>query len=199
MRKEKITLDSIRRDLSCVVSLQMYHKEQWRFTYIMPCAMLAVMAVIFLKSIFIALLIFSVAVYHIVKYINEYREYMAKKNALMSMIDRGEISISNEVLSHITDRTIYEPHSARGLMYRRPHTTLTRTIRVYCFEGGLDWRVPSVERHYPWSKDFYLSQTGFENISCSGDAFFFVRLQNHSEVAYIYPCKIFELDSSLKR
>ena len=56
-----------------------------------------------------------------------------------------------------------------------------------------------VEKHYSWSKDFYLSSKGLENISMKGDEFYFVSLQSHHDIAYIYPCKNFELDENLKK
>ena len=192
MKKEKLTLEAIKRDLMKMVEFQLSNKTDWRFSYIVPITLLAVMIGILLKNVLIGLLVFSVAAYHIVRYIIEYREYVKSKKAIVSLIEREEISISNEVFSHIANETIYEPHNVG----RRARAT--KTITVYYFNGGYSWRVPNVDKHYAWSKDFYISSKGLENISIPGDEFYFVSLQSLHEIAYIYPCKNFELDANLK-
>ena len=192
MKKEKLTLEAIKQDLMKTVGFQLSNKTDWRFSYIVPITLLAVMIGILLKNVLIGLLIFSIAAYHIVRYVIEYRAYSQKKNAVISMIEREEISISNEIFSHIATETIYEPHRVGG------RALAIKTITVYYFNGGSSWRLPSVDKHYDWSKDFYISSKGLENISISGDEFYFVSLQANHEVAYIYPCKNFELDANLK-
>ena len=52
--------------------------------------------------------------------------------------------------------------------------------------------------HYVWSKDYCLSSKGLDNISLQGDEFFYISLRGYYNVAYIYPCKLFELDETLK-
>ena len=193
MKKEKLMLEAIKQDLLKVVNFQLSNKTDWRFSYIVPITLLAVMVGLLVKNIFVGLLIFSVAAYHILRYVIEYREYKQNKNAVISLIQRGEISIATEKFSHIAKETIFEPHRAG----RRSKTI--KTITVYYFEGGASWRVPIIEKHYSGSKDFYISSKGLENISIAGDEFFFVRLQNHADIAYIYPCKNFELDVNLKK
>ena len=192
MKKEKITLEAIKQDLMKMVNFQLSNKSDWRFSYIVPITLLAVMAGVLLKNVIVGLLIFSVAAYHIVRYVIEYREHKKSKLAIISFVERGEISISNEVFSHIANETIYEPHRAG----RRARAT--KVIFVYYFNSGSSWRVPNVDMHYSWSKEFYISSKGLENISISGDEFYFVSLQSHQEIAYIYPCKNFELDANLK-
>ena len=195
MKKEKITLEAIKQDLLKIVNFQLSNKVEWRFSYIIPITILAVMAGVYFKNIFVGLLVFSIAAYHIVRYAIEYKEYKINKNAIISLIERGEISIATEIFSHIANETIYEPHRAR----RRRRANATKTITVYYFDGGASWRVPTVGKHYSWSKDFYLSSKGLGNISIKGDEFYFVSLQSHHDVAYIYPCKNFELDENLKK
>jgi len=192
MRKEKITLEAIKQDLMKMVNFQLSNKNDWRFSYIVPITLLAVMAGVLLKNVIVGLLIFAVAAYHIVRYVIEYREHKKSKLAIISLVERGEISISNEVFSHIANETIYEPHRVG----RRAHAT--KVITVYYFNSGSSWRVPNVDKHYAWSKEFYISSKGLENISISGDEFYIVSLQSHHEIAYIYPCKNFELDANLK-
>ena len=109
----------------------------------------------------------------------------------MSLIEQGEISISNEVFRNIAHETIYEPHRVG----RR--ASVTKMITVYYFNGGSSWRVPDVDKHYAWSHEFYISSKGLANISIVGDEFYFVSLQAHPEIAYIYPCKNFALDAEL--
>ena len=193
MKKEKITLEAIKQDLLKIVNFQLSNKAEWRFSYIIPITILAVMAGVYFKNIFVGLLIFSIAAYHIVRYTIEYKEYKTNKNAIISLIKRGEISIATEIFSHIANETIYEPHRVG----RRANAT--KTITVYYFDGGASWRVPTVDKHYSWSKDFYLSSKGLENISMKGDEFYFVSLQSHHDIAYIYPCKNFELDENFKK
>ena len=192
MKKEKITLEAIKQDLMKMVNFQLSNKNDWRFSYIVPITLLAVMAGVLLKNVIVGLLIFAVAAYHIVRYMIEYREHKKSKLAIISLVERGEISISNEVFSHIANETIYEPHSVG----RR--TRATKVITIYYFNSGSSWRVPNVDKHYAWSKEFYISSKGLENISISGDEFYIVSLQSHHEIAYIYPCKNFELDANLK-
>ena len=192
MKKEKITLEAIKQDLMKMVNFQLSNKNDWRFSYIVPITLLAVMAGVLLKNVIVGLLIFAVAAYHIVRYVIEYREHKKSKLAIISLVERGEISILNEVFSHIANETIYEPHRVG----RRARAT--KVITVYYFNSGSSWRVPNVDKHYAWSKEFYISSKGLENISISGDEFYIVSLQSHHEIAYIYPCKNFELDANLK-
>ena len=203
MKKETLTMEAIKQDLLNVVNFQLSNKTNWRFSYIAPITVLAVMAGIFLKNIFVGLLVFSVAAYHIARYVIEYKEYKTNKDAIISVLERGKFSIATEKLSHIANEIVYEPHSKPKLVLSRSRfnkaARLTKTITVYYFDGGTSWRLPNVDKHYSWSKEFYISAKGLENISIAGDEFFFVRLQGHFDIAYIYPCKNFELDKSLNK
>ena len=192
MKKEKLTLEAVKQDLMKMANSHISNKTDGRFAYIIPITLLAVMAGMLLKNALIGLLIFSIAAYHIVYYVIEYKEYKRDKNTVVSLIERGELSISNVVFSHIAKEIIYEPHSF-GRHLRR-----LKTIKVYYFNKCSSWRVPDVDKHYAWSNEFYMSSQGLENISISGDEFYFVSLQANHEIAYIYPCKNFELDATLK-
>ena len=79
MKKEKITLEAIKQDLMKMVNFQLSNKSDWRFSYIVPITLLAVMAGVLLKNVIVGLLIFSVAAYHIVRYVIEYREHKKSK------------------------------------------------------------------------------------------------------------------------
>ncbi len=202
MKKEKITLDAIKKDLMKIVNEQISIKSEWRFCFIAPITLCAILLGVFLKNIVVGLLIFSAAAYHIVRYVMEFKEYRAAKNAVLTLLERGEVSISTEIISHIAREVVCEPRRVgrreKFPFRRRQRASIGNTITVYYFESGSSWRLPAVDRHYSWSDEFYVSSKGLENISLAGDSFFFVRLQNYPHIAYIYPCKTFEIDASLK-
>ena len=193
MKKETITLDAIKKDFMIVVNEQMANKSDWRFSYIIPSTLTAILIGALMKSVWISLLIFLPAIYHIAVYVSERKKLKAGKAGVLALIERGDISISTEELSHIANETIYEPH----VTYRHRHHT--KEIKRYYFSGGSSWRVPNIETLYSWSKEFYLSPYGLSNISLDGDEFFFIRLKCDYDIAYIYPCKTFELDPSLRK
>ena len=193
MTKEKLTLEAIRKDLMKVTAWKISNKAVWRFSYIIPFTLLAILVGILLRNPWIGILIFSIAAYHIVRYVIEYQEYKAQKRAVTETVERGDISISVEQLSHIAVETIYEPHQ----IGRRGRST--KTVKMFYFQSSANWRVPSFDRHYEWSKEFNISTNGLANISISGDDFYYVSLQKHHDIAYISPCKNFDLDSSLMK
>ena len=193
MTKEKLTLEAIRQDLKKVTAWSISNKAEWRFSYIIPFTLLAILVGIFLQNPWIGILIFLIAAYHIVRYVLEYQEYKAKKRAVTEMIERGDISISVEQLSHIAAVTIYEPH--KGM--RRGSSA--KTVKVFNCHSSASWRVPPFDRHYEWSKEYYISTNGLENISIKGNDFYYVSLQKHPDIAYIYPCQSFDLDSRLMK
>lgn len=185
MEKEALLLDNIMKDLRTVADFQLSRACDWRLSFIIPAVLLSVIVGILLKSLWVSLLILSFAAYHTVRFAMEYRAWREKKRAVESVIARKDVSISTEKLSHISTETVYEPHTSVA----RTHTTVT--VRVFHFVGGRSWRVPEVNRHYGWSKEYSLSSKGLENISVSGDEFLFVSLQGYGDVAYVYPCKLF--------
>lgn len=194
MSKETLSLDNIKQDLNAVAYSTISNESDWRFSYVISFSALAVLCGIITKSIWVGLLIFAVAAYHIVFYIIAYKEYLTHKKAIRQLIKRGDISISLEKLSHIAEETVYEPWSGR-----RGRTHFTKLIRVYNFMSGGSWRVPDVDKHYKWSKTHYISLSGLANISVQGNEFFYISLQGYPEIAYIYPLKLFELDKSLEK
>lgn len=193
MKKETLLFSHIINDLKIIVNFQICNVGDWRFSYIIPFTLLSIMIGVLLRNILIALIIFSVAVYHIVLYIIECRNYRMKKKAVINAVERADICISIENLSHIATETIYEPHTVGT---RR---NATKTVQSYYFASGFCWRVPDVDKHYQWSKEYYISSKGLENISIQGDEFYFVSLQGYHDIAYIYPCKNFELDKRLEK
>lgn len=191
MTKDKITLDAIRQDLKKIVLWQMSNKEEWRLSRIIPITLLAITLGLLLERVWVGVLVFLFATPHIIRYVIECKEYKAKKKAVLALIERGDVSISVERLSHIATETIYEPHSGRKSIHS------TKTVKMYYFDGGAQWRLPVFDKHYEWSRELHLSTKGLFNTSVGGEEFFFVSLQGHYDVAYIYPCDLFELDSSL--
>lgn len=192
MTKEKLTIDAIRQDLKRIAAWSISNKAGWRFSFIIPITLLAVLMGILLRNPWIGILIFLVALYHIIRYVIAYHEYKAKKRAVLEILDRADISISVERFSHIAVETVYEPHSGGS-------GNSAKAVKVFCFQSFANWRVPPFDRHYKWSKEFDISTKGLENISIKGDDFFYVSLQEHPDIAYIYPCKNFDLDSSLMK
>ena len=207
MHKEKLTLFNIKYDLHKVASFKFSNASDWRFSYIVPITLLAIMIGVLTKSILIGLLIFSFAVYHIVLYIPSCKEYFRQKKAIKEAIDRRDISISAEKLSHIGTERIYEPHMGGRSIHK------FKDVKFYYFVSGTRWRLPIVYnrnasgtlwrrhegyKHYGWSKEYYLSSEGLQNISVEGNEFYYISLQGHYDIAYIYPRKIFELDADLK-
>ena len=193
MNKETLTMEGIRSDLTKVLHDQVSNKANWRFSYITPVTALAILAGVLTRNAFIGIAVFCIAAYHIVRFIMEYQEYKKKKRAILSAIERGEISISTEIFSHTANEVIYEPHSVGK------RSDVTKTITRYYFNGGASWRVPRCAKHYEWSKEYYISSKGLENISLKGDEFYCVSLQKYHDIAYIYPRKNFELDKSLEK
>ena len=161
-------------------------------SYIIPIVGLSIFVGVYFKQILLAFLIFAVAAYHIVQYVRDVIEYKAHKKELMSLVDRGDISISIEKFSHIAEETIYEPHTTS-----RGHTKNYRDVKMFYFESGVSWRMQSYW-HYEWSKEYYLSAEGLINTSVGGNEFFYITLKGEHDISYIYPCKLFELDEKLK-
>jgi hypothetical protein len=192
MQKEILTLNNISKDLKIVANIQMHNTEEWRIPYIIVFTVLALMAGILLRNIFVGLFIFGFAVYYIVLYARELKKYKMRKREIMNIFDREDISISVEQLSHIAEETIYEPHS------HGRHMHSTKEVTSFYFMSGGSWRVPRISKHYAWSKDCYITTRGLKNISLAGDEFYYISLKGHYTIAYIYPCKTFALDSELK-
>ena len=190
MNKEELTLYNVREDLIGIAYEKISKVDDRHLSHILPITALAVLLGILLKSILIGLLIFSVAVYHIICYIPERKKYNEKRKATFDILDRGDISITIEQLSHIAVETVYEPSPHRE--------SSTKEVKYYHFEGGRSWRDYFLYEHYTWSEEYHLSPKGLENISLQGDEFFYISLKGRHDIAYIYPCKFFELSKELK-
>ena len=197
MKKEKITLDNVKSDLARVLYNVRSIRTDMHLPQVLWTAALAVFLGILLNSVIVGVIISLFGLYPIYQYILAERENKEKKDALWSALERGDVSITTEVLSHIANETVYEPHSHYTPCHGA-HRDLTKTITEFYFEGGGSWRLPDTLEHYDWSKEMHLSNSGLVNTSVEGNEFFVVTLQGYNDVKYIYPCKFFELDESLK-
>ncbi len=192
MKKEALTFKNVKRDLDRMAYSRMSSAEDHRLGYIIPAVLLAVILAVVFKSVVVTLLLAAFAAYHTVYFVIACRKYKESRKALEEAVERADISISVEKLSHIAEETVYEPHQT-GV--RRNEY---KTVRHFYFEAGGSWRVPDVYRHYEWSSEYYLTTKGLDNISIKGDEFYYISLQGFGDVAYIYPCKFFTLDDHLR-
>ena len=191
MKKEALKLSNIKADLKRMADFYMSNRVDFRLTYIVPIAIIAVMLGILTKRVWVGLLIFSLSSIELIRFARDLRAHRNTMRMISAAIERGDISISVETLSHIAREVIYEPNTAS---HGNPsYGDETKTVTFFYFEGGGSWRVPSVEKHYSWSQDYYMSQSGLENTSTQGEQFFFICLQGYYDIAYIYPCDRFEL------
>ena len=193
MRKETLTLSNIAHDLRLVARHSIDNAFSHREAYAFPLLILAALLCFVFKKWLLALPFLAVAGYQIYHFVLSYKKNRRIRLMIDDGLERGEISIGVEKLSSIHQEEIYEPHHTG----RRAQTT--KTVTFYYFESGIQWREPSIARHYQWSKEYYISSKGLENISISGDEFYYVVLQGNPDIAYIYPCKNFALDESLMR
>ncbi|MBR2370751.1 MAG: hypothetical protein IKA82_01895 [Clostridia bacterium] len=185
MQKDALLLANIKQDLKIIIKNQIHNTADRRLSFIVPFTLLAILSGVFLKNIWIVLLFFSVAAYHIVRYVIGFRSYILQKRAIVEAIDRADISVSTEQFDHIAEEAVYEPHTfgMRG--------KVVKTVKCYYFASGRKWRLPVTDKHYAWSKNYYISSKGLENISIQGDEFYYISLQGYPDIAYIYPCKNF--------
>ncbi len=191
MKKETLSLHNITQDLKTVANLQLSNTASWRLSFIIPITLLSVIGGVILKNVWIALMIFSVAAYHIVRFVIEIKNNAIRKKTIVDAVDRADISISTERFDHIATETVYEPH----IVAARGHAN--KIVKYFYFASGSRWRVPNVDKHYKWSNEYYISSKGLENISIQGDEFYYISLQGNPDISYIYPCKNFVLDERL--
>lgn len=194
MQKEMLTLLHIKEDLGAVVRFRMARSRTWRLPYIVNFALLSVLLALLFGRVWLTAVAFAPAVYHIIRYAIEMQAHRTVKKEVMAIADRDDVSISVETFSHIAKETVYEPHG-QGLEIH-----LRKTVYDYTFSSGRRWRVPepTVRKHYAWSKECGVSNKGLEQISVSGNTFYFISLQSDQEISYIYPCKLFTLDQVLQ-
>ena len=187
MKKEIPTIENIRNDLVSTFEYKGVKINEKRMAFIIPFAFLAISAGFIFKNPWIVIAILTVPVYHTVRLVLEKREEKAKKQSMINMLRNGELAVSLEVLSHIAEEQIYEPHFV-GFN----HANATREVKVFHFESGASWRMPE-GYHYGWSETYGMSTTGLENTSVAGNTFYYVTAKQSHGIAYIYNTKFFEL------
>lgn len=192
MQKEKLSLSNIAKDLKLSSNYPRNGKGEETGSYIPVLLILAFASWYYTRSVFLLIGILLIDGYLTLRYVMGNRDYWRKKKEIKDGITRGEIAISVEQFSHMARDSVYEPHR------HGRNTHYTKEVRCVYFLSGGSWRVPSVVKHYRWSREYFLSSQGMENISLVGDEFYYVSLKGYPEIAYIYPCKFFELDESLK-
>ena len=131
------------------------------------------------------LLAFGFVVFH---YARKIREKNERKRLLMDGLSRGEYSVTHEILTNAVFETVYEPHERIGS--RRIQDT--KEVCVLYFESGASWRIPGFNKHYAWSKEFYISSEGLYNTAVAGNAFYLVSLRADYEIRYAYNAKFFD-------
>ena len=191
MTKEALKLSNIKSDLMKMADFYMANRMEVRLGFALPVIMMAIIIGILTKSVWIGLAISALSVLDIARYIRDERAYRNTKAQILGTIERGDISVSVETLSHIAEETIYEPHTVGNGSHS--YRNAMKTVTMFYFEGGGSWRLPRVDKHYAWSKDYYMSPSGLLNTSTQGEDFFFVCLQGNYDIAYIYPCDRFVL------
>lgn len=194
VQKETLTLEGIVHDLTRLVKWQPTDILAYRLGSILIGTTVAV-AAIWLRW-WVAVLVLLFPLYHIVRAVLEYRVSHAKRRAVQAIRDRRDISIARVKLNAITEESVYAPHGGSGL--RGPTLRYHRLVTVFHFSSGAQFRVPPFKRHYEWSPAFYITSKGLQNVSSAGEEFYYVSLQGHYDVAYIYPCERFDLDKSLE-
>ena len=196
MQKETLTLDAIKKDLKLIIDKQYSNKsERWIFATLYLTMATVGIGVLFKDAIPAILFFLLLGTYPIWRYVKERRAYSANKKALLETWRRAQISITVLKFSHKSEELIYEPHYHTAS--NDAHSC--KPIHVYYFENGASWRLPIVWCHYKWSKEFSLSPQGLDNLAYKGSEFYFVRLQAQQDIAYVYPCLMFQLDPSLRK
>ena len=130
MKKERLTVASVKSDLIQMLNTIDCNVSDARMSLIVPSAMLAVILGAVLQNIVVGLVIAVFPVYHTVRYIKEVMAISSAKKDIVDGIERGEISVARETLSHIAEETIYEPHSSGR------QNGKYKIIQTFYFQGG---------------------------------------------------------------
>ena len=158
--------------------------------YIPSSIMLSAILIFPMKLIWIGMIPLLFTVYHALRLGIELAKCNKRKKESLSSIDRGDISISVEKLSHFSIESRYDPRVGSR------HNT--RDEYWLYFMSGVSWMIP-FGMLYDWSKDYHISTEGMKNIAVAGNEYYFVTLQGNYNISYVYPCDFFELDEKLKK
>lgn len=207
MKKETVTLSNIKQDMRLAAKHylgdQLDRALNWESLYLDMFWAFGVGFGIYFESIWLGVVLSLPAVYGIVRKIIGLRQYMANKKRFNAALERWDICVTVEQLHHIGNVSEFVP---KGIIKA---ARMGETVPGYCFVSGREWREPMLCRggvprryyaapnHYAWSKQYDLSPNGLSNISLEGDEYFYVFLRDCPDIAYIYPCKFFVLDSDM--
>ena len=159
MQKETLTLFHVKADFQRLAKMQFMNMLSWRFVLALLLFLLSALLGFSFQNIFIALGVLAVGIYHVVRFFTEYRKYRRNKAWISQLDGREDVCISIEKFSHIAYETIYEPRMtfARPSIFR---SNTTKEVPFCYFLSGIRWRIPDVNRHYAWSKDYYVTTAG---------------------------------------
>lgn len=194
MEKDELLLNCIKFDLATVVGIKMKILAGWRMAFIWPFTLIAIISGVVLKNIWIALAIFAVALYHIIRFVTGNKKYKILLNKIGSA-ERDKFTISLDYLTKVETETVYQPRmriASAGLR----NSAFTEVLN-FCFESGRKWRVPEVDFHYKWSENYIFSIVGILNAFGRGGDFYYVSLKDSPDIAYVYPCDFFSLGEGL--
>ena len=194
MKKETLTRAGVQQDLAAIARFYHAVAARWRFSYILPFTLAAVLFGALARSLLLFVLLLLPALYHALRYAQAYWQYLAARRAIFAAAAEGGLALSCERLSHITEETVYEPRTSAHSGRLRGH--MLRSATYYYFENGKRWRLPLVT-YYAWSREYRVSPRGLMNISISGDEFYYVHPQGQPALACIYPCKCFVPEEEL--
>lgn len=197
-RQDTITLENVKLDLHNLVRERLDIILEWRLSFIIPCALIAIICLSFGRY-FLCLPFALVVAYHTVRFIIELVGNRIEKHLVDKASSREDFSVSVERFNGFTERLIYRPHGR--------HTT--QCITLFVFSSGIEWelfcprkwqlflprkwqlRSPK-EGHYPWSELYRINN--LKTYAINGDEFYHISIKGRHDIAYIYNTKIFRFE-----
>lgn len=177
--KEKLTRQEILSDLLAAEQAFNLRGGEAYLSAIIPCSLLAVVVGIFLQNLWIALVLATVAIFHIVRMLPLAARSRLMRRALKEAIDNDKFVITTERLCSIDEQ----------------EERANKTTRIFRFASGMSWQIPSLSQHYAWSEVCNMSSDGLDHTSLVGDEFFVVTLNDLPEISYVYNKKLFEYET----
>ena len=188
MEKDKITLSAVKEDLLKQERYALRERVKYRLCAIIPFALFASVIALGVSHPIVGAAVALIAAYQSIRLLIEYLKYCSRKKAIRFIMVREDVSISTEVFSHVAEEIVFEPHFVGTKL------NLMKTVQKFYFKSGAEWREPLGYTLYEWSENYYRSPKGLENLSVSGDEFYYIHLQRNVDIAYVYPCKSFDID-----
>ena len=194
MQKQTLTLENILTDLRLVSSSNKERYLPITLSFSLLFALLAVLLFIHLPILPLpSIMLVAFSIICGVHYAKGRKQHRSDARALRAALDRAHLSVCVEAFSHAGEEVVVEPHSCGR------HMHATRLAQMVYFTSGIGWRLPLyVSRLYSWSKTHHLTFEGLQNISLAGDEFYYISLQGHPDISFVYPCKFFVLAKELE-